>query len=729
MGGFKLIAIRPLVGCDRRFLKNLKPSQIFKFYNDYTFFDEDDNVINNKNCLKIIGDKPIDNFVKTVEFRETLPDNLYNLKTNETSINISAIVGKNGSGKSSLLEFFYLALYLISEQKGILGDSNYYNYNISKQNSNQSFFQGKLDELDVLKQSVFFEIYFVNDNNIFRLKYDSVKYSKSNGLHFEQLNKNKFEESDSFKLYQLFYSIVINYSIYGLNTRINGDWLKSLFHKNDGYQTPIVINPFRNEGVIDINSEYHLAQSRLLLNIVDFEKNNVSRIIEDFVFEEIQFVLDPNRIEEFRNVSINSLFKEFEDHNKITIVDFFEDLLIKLVNYKLSSSEKKSLELKIEHDKSVSLANKYLYSDDSKNIDYDEVLFFVLKYTIRKVFKICYQYDDYSMFRIEGKHQNNSIYYISRLDRLITKLKIDQSHTTLKLYQILYSVKQGYFKNKEWKAIRNPKNHSNKSYLLVQNKIEFVSNLKMSKTFNQKTKVEDYEQLIPNAFVEPKIYLRNLKNENKLFEFASLSSGEQQLIHSVQSILYHIKNINSVFDSLSSGRTKYSNINLIFDEIELYFHPEYQRNFISSLLNEIKRLDVKNIKGINILFSTHSPFILSDIPHQNILKLEEGESIEYDLSNKTFGSNIHELLATDFYLNKGFMGEFAKNKIQSLIKFLDKNTKTENKEWNQIKVEKFIDIIGEPILRDGLKRLYFKKYNDKNTITKEIKRLQSLLNI
>lgn len=726
MSGFKLIAIRPLVGCDSRFLKNLKAGEIYKFYNDYTFLDENKEPINTKNYLKLFKEKVIDNTVKSVKFDGTLPKDLHKLNNSLIDINISAIVGKNGSGKSSLLEFFYLATYLISEQKGVLGDSKYYEDEISKNKVNKPFFKNKLDELNDLKKSVFFEMYFTFNNIIYRLKYDFFNYSKSNGLFFEKIDNTEFKECNSFKMHELFYSIVINYSIYGLNTRINGDWLKSLFHKNDGYQTPIVINPFRNEGIIDINSEYHLAQSRLLLNIVDFEKDNVSHVIEDFIFEEIQFILDPNRIEEFRNVSINSLFKEFEFHNGIAPVDFFEDLLFKLVNYKLSSSEKNTLKLKIEEDKSISLANKYLYRSNSREIDYDNVLFFIFKYTIRKVFKICYQYDDYKTFRVEGNHLNNSIYYVSNLDKLITKLKIDQSHTTLKLYQILYSVKQGYFKDKEWQVIRNPKNHSNRAYLLVQNKVEFISNLKTSKANNQKSQVEDYEQLIPNAFIEPKIYLRNSKNDNKIFEFASLSSGEQQLIHSVQSILYHIKNINSVFDSISSGRITYPFINLIFDEIELYFHPEYQRNFISSLLNEIKRLDVENIKGINVLFSTHSPFILSDIPHQNILKLEDGNSIEYDLSNKTFGSNIHELLATDFYLNKGYMGEFAKNKIQSLIKFLDKNTEKENEEWNQNKIEKFIDIIGEPILRDGLRRLYFKKYNDDDTINKEIKRLEEI---
>ena len=42
---FKLLAIRPLKGCSARFLKNLEEDRIYKFYNDYSFLDENDNEV------------------------------------------------------------------------------------------------------------------------------------------------------------------------------------------------------------------------------------------------------------------------------------------------------------------------------------------------------------------------------------------------------------------------------------------------------------------------------------------------------------------------------------------------------------------------------------------------------------------------------------------------------------------------------------------------------------
>lgn len=224
------------------------------------------------------------------------------------------------------------------------------------------------------------------------------------------------------------------------------------------------------------------------------------------------------------------------------------------------------------------------------------------------------------------------------------------------------------------------------------------------------------EELIPIGCHRFTIKIKNDKeNENSSSEMSTLSSGEQHLVHTTQSVLYHILNVNSVHHS-SSEKNKYHYINIIFDEIELYFHPEYQRRFIFELLEKLKKIEknIENIKGINIVFCTHSPFILSDIPSENTLRLENGNIMAEQNPNNSFAANIHDLLADEFFLSKkGFMGEFAKDRIQSLIKFLDENKK-KNKEWNEEWKEKntlpFIKMIGEPMLRETLEDLYSEEY-------------------
>ena len=57
-----------------------------------------------------------------------------------------------------------------------------------------------------------------------------------------------------------------------------------------------------------------------------------------------------------------------------------------------------------------------------------------------------------------------------------------------------------------------------------------------------------------------------------------------------------------------------------------------------------------------------------------------------------------------FFLEKGFIGEFTKRKILSLVKFITgKSHKTE--EWDKKKAQHFISLIGEPILKEKLNNL------------------------
>ena len=95
----------------------------------------------------------------------------------------------------------------------------------------------------------------------------SIESKKSYLLEFSidlhnplEFNANaNVEINDKLKLNSLFYSILINYSHHGLNSLHVGNWINSLFHKNDGYQTPIVLNPMRTEGKIDINKLTYLS--------------------------------------------------------------------------------------------------------------------------------------------------------------------------------------------------------------------------------------------------------------------------------------------------------------------------------------------------------------------------------------------------------------------------------------------------------------------------------------
>lgn len=154
---------------------------------------------------------------------------------------------------------------------------------------------------------------------------------------------------------------------------------------------------------------------------------------------------------------------------------------------------------------------------------------------------------------------------------------------------------------------------------------------------------------MPPPFLETRINLHEKNNPEIKIAFETLSSGERQHIYAISSLLYHLDNLNSVTnDKNNQERIIYNNVNIILEEIELYFHPELQQQFVEFLLTSIDQMDLRNINGINIMLVTHSPYVLSDIPKSNVLALRKDNDEEKEIYLKTFGANIHDMLKNSF---------------------------------------------------------------------------------
>lgn len=180
----------------------------------------------------------------------------------------------------------------------------------------------------------------------------------------------------------------------------------------------------------------------------------------------------------------------------------------------------------------------------------------------------------------------------------------------------------------------------------------------------------------------------------KIFKvkFIPFSSGEEALM-SLFSSLYH--GIQSDFS------TKKNKAIILLDEPEIFLHPEWCRLFISELSSFLNRLD-NGYESYQLIITTHSPFIATDLPGSDIIALtqddETGVCKKVDIS-QSFASNIHTLLAQDFFMDST-IGEFAKQKINYVIDLLrhsDELTELQKKE-----VEYIISITGEPLIKNQL---------------------------
>ena len=186
-----------------------------------------------------------------------------------------------------------------------------------------------------------------------------------------------------------------------------------------------------------------------------------------------------------------------------------------------------------------------------------------------------------------------------------------------------------------------------------------------------------------------------------------MSSGERQFLYICSTFIYHILNLLSVQDS---RRVRYRNMNLVLDEVEICFHPEYQRQFVFKLIDLLTKLRLTRWCSINILIATHSPFILSDIPQQNILYLENGECANSQVTVNPYAANVNDILHQSFFLKDAFMGEFSLRRIGNLVSEIDNcNTKREVRSAEELKKE--IELVGDKFLRQQLMTLLTFKQN------------------
>ena len=165
-----------------------------------------------------------------------------------------------------------------------------------------------------------------------------------------------------------------------------------------------------------------------------------------------------------------------------------------------------------------------------------------------------------------------------------------------------------------------------------------------------------YHQITPPSFYDIDIFLEN--SEKEYINFDGLSSGEKQRILFINSLIYHLENINSS----NNQAYQYRYVNIILDEIELYYHPEYQRTHIQYLLHHLEKTNLNNIFGLNIIFITHSPFILTDIIDTNVLFLDKDNNATV---LQTFGANMFELFEKGFFV-KDSIGSFSSKYITAI---------------------------------------------------------------
>ncbi|MCR4798910.1 MAG: ATP-binding protein [Bacteroidales bacterium] len=173
-----------------------------------------------------------------------------------------------------------------------------------------------------------------------------------------------------------------------------------------------------------------------------------------------------------------------------------------------------------------------------------------------------------------------------------------------------------------------------------------------------------------------------------------LSSGELEFLN--------------LFSRLYKAFTSENIPQMIFlDEAEIGFHPEWQLKYVEVILDFLNAFrEAKNLANpVQIVITTHSPIILSDIPKCCTMCLTKDHTIT-DEQKETFGNNVFELYRQSFLMTNGLVGRFAQEKIRKLNEYIDSEIREKRTysvlDEKMLNLQIQVDMIGDVGLKKYL---------------------------
>ena len=581
---------------------NFSPRFECKFYDKY-----DENGKLKENCkLEIKPKEHIENF---------FGDN----------INVTAIVGKNGSGKSRILEL--ITLFRFEKLKKELNSKNI--------------------------------LMIFKNKNKFYIPYG---YSSSfGGDSFKSFNINNITNDTNFIIHSdtniyhdnLFWLTLFTNGLSDFTEGkkvLQGSSFESFYNGSDNYGNNEEYNFYKK-------FSFCLKDNANIFNILN----------EDFIFDSMYMEFDlKNLIPSIHSKNdeqlqrIESFFEKTIDNNFLVLGEETTVITIEVIIYTFLASYFLSKYINVILDSPYHLDSKKIKKDFLDDNIILPINVAIDLYNQKKVEDIK---SPMKMTLLLLKGQYNK--YKEIIYTFCKEEKGEIQHFEMNVKELEYI--NNYKEIIEY-MISNYTLDSNS--LILKSQVEESSQENTSKFYDLFSTNTFYEDLYRSG----KFYLNYIHSKKNNMTFNSLSTGEKQLLKFITNFTY------TLID------TKYDNRMIFLDEIETAFHPQWQKKFIDII---IKFINVIREKGLvpksniyHLIFVTHSSFILSDIPKENIIFLDKEKIgnckvLSHDevlLKKQTFGANIHTLLSDSFFMEDGLMGEFAKGKINDVYNFIVHHT-------------------------------------------------------
>ena len=639
---------------------------------------------------------------------------------NSTIQNISAIVGSNGSGKTSLLKIINKSFQDNTHAVFIYEDLNENSYNevyVHNRTADVEVDQTKIEgtEFQIFINGTKDFKNFVNESVIplyYSSSYDPVipNFHSLLTLDAENITKSL----------SVIYSESLMKQVKFLNNPVSKS-IKSNFNDFPTYNYfEILIKSKSKRTFTQVYSDSNIGNPEkietLKINIESDLKNNDFSNPKKLLNHYLSLISNDNLFDALKQIWDLPLYKN-KTGEKSHLISDTNDLLI---NFEITILSY------------LTLNDTFLITGNNGHFDFQQVLEsssfeafldnFLKKYIISqdKIF--------------EGDFENINLKNSKGLIELIS--------ATYERIVNTGGIKTEMLKEKMLKDIEG----LNDIYLLYNFIREFLSDRDKATlifSVDNKTNVLQAETFF-SLYTKVVRYFSNIPGINPDFmevkTDVNLSFGEKCLLNLYATIFGFTK-------SNDSSR-KRENYILILDEADLGYHPMWKKKFVgtinktlpiifSELTPMIYRANIweKNpdiqVPNLQVIFTTHDPLSLSDMPNKNVVYLKRSEGVTEVLEiddivrpSKTFGANITDLLADSFFIHEGLIGDFSKTKIEETITWINNNAKVADRNAENFGKEllyhkKIISIIDESIVKIKLSEM-ISELDDKNDFEKQI---------
>lgn len=505
--------------------------------------------------------------------------------------NLSLLVGKNGVGKSSILDL------------------------ISFSNKNINLRRGR---------NSYFNIFHIKDN-LFLIDGSPSLIDKIENLSTEKglfvsVGNNKFITPPNSQI-----SIELQVSLIRSSPIV--DWFNRYSYRDfNSYNSPIIRNVKHVESAENVfrfiveAKNSNVTKQKIFLKVsqkLSYSSNSSAILdviygnkritnIEDYLPEKLKrrlrLKVGENTVSFNNRIVQNYYFREHKEY--FFIVQFLEKYLLHLIEFLEKNGESQNIIYSIIKDK-------------IRQSQFNEIKTANLLYLLNK---------NYS--------EKFLIYKIDILKNIVNDLRD-------------WSERLKYFEEKSSRD--TPFINRDDLKNLISN---FKNSEKYGYFYNNSYKIEVSSASLENKDINFNFIELLMVEFSDLFsvQFENLSDGE----------IVYFNTFSSIFMEIRKASKDGRDCVLVLDEPDLNLHPEWCRRFIDDCITLVNNYSAVNVQFI---IATHSPYMISDVPKENVFSLEEkGKMIVIKRAEKTFAANIIDILSDTFFLDYS-IGEFARKKI------------------------------------------------------------------